>query len=109
MSKPNPHRRRSSASSIGVTMKRDAEGAYVDTHALDYASKRGCSDPACTLKPEEHTGMGIEPMCHETNKVTAFYNGLTKMLEIECGICGREIIRVKVATEPKPEPPEVNL
>ncbi len=44
--------------------------------------------------------MGIEPRCHETNRITALYDGRTKMMEFQCGICGEPLIRVKVATEP---------
>lgn len=68
----------------------------IGTIRLDEAVKGGCADPKCTMKPEEHWGMGIEPACHATQKVHVFYDARVKMMEISCGICDRHIMWVKL-------------
>jgi hypothetical protein len=68
----------------------------LSAETLDSACRQGCSDPKCTLNPQEHWGMGIEPACHETNRICALYDSRHKTIEFNCGVCGAPMFRVKI-------------
>lgn len=67
---------------------------------LDRLCRRGCQDPDCKHRPEEHYAMGIEPRCHATNRVAALYDSRHKTIELSCGVCGAHVMRLKLEEEP---------
>jgi hypothetical protein len=56
-----------------------------------------CSDPKCPCGDDPNHPVYLSTRCHHTTHVKASYNKKTRLLEIECGVCGKPVIQIAVA------------